>query len=334
MWQRRTATFLVGILVSGFLLWIAVRNVDFTSVVQFMQHARYWAAVPFTLCMVFFYWIRTWRWRILLGPIAAVRVSALFGPVMIGYGANFLLPFQLGEVARSVAAREKTGLRLMPIAFSIVVERLFDFIVILTALALALAVHDELPSWVSHLGIAAGAGVLCLICFTVLFTFRTEAVLGFVSVVVRYLPERARVYIVNQLRSGSRGLQAIRDRRMLLAAAVTSYAQWAVIAVCIWISLYAVRVQAAPETILLILALIVLGSSLPNAPGYLGSIQAGYVVALEATQQNPEQGIAASVFYHVIYAVTAIGMGLIALRSMSLSLRAVAKGTIKEDGSG
>lgn len=38
--------------------------------------------------------------------------------------------------------------------------------------------------------------------------------------------------------------------------------------VCLWIGRYRVHVRVGPETVLLILALIVPGSSLPNAPGY------------------------------------------------------------------
>jgi uncharacterized membrane protein YbhN (UPF0104 family) len=76
---------------------------------------------------------------------------------------------------------------------------------------------------------------------------------------------------------------------------------------------------------LLILALVVLGSSLPTAPGYLGSFQAGYVVGLEAIGGDPVQAMSASIFYHVIYAVTALSLGLIALRRSRLDWRTVTR---------
>jgi uncharacterized membrane protein YbhN (UPF0104 family) len=49
-------------------------------------------------------------------------------------------------------------------------------------------------------------------------------------------------------------------------------------------------------TVLLILALIVLGSSIPTAPGFPGSFQAGYVVGIEAINGDPVQGMSASIF--------------------------------------
>jgi uncharacterized membrane protein YbhN (UPF0104 family) len=74
-------------------------------------------------------------------------------------------------------------------------------------------------------------------------------------------------------------------------------------------------------TVLLILALIVLGSSIPTAPGFPGSFQAGYVVGIEAINGDPVQGMSASIFYHVIYAATALPLGMPAMRHSRLSWR-------------
>jgi len=286
-----------------------------------MRGANPAAIVPFTACLLVFYVIRTYRWKILLSPMSDVRTRELFGPVMIGYGANFILPFQLGEVARTMAAMDRTRLPFMPIAFSILVERLFDFLVILAALAISLSMHDRLPGYVTTFGLGIGAVVAAVIAAMVLFVLKTDAVLAGLERTIVFLPAKMSAAIMRQLRIGVAGLQSLRSRRVLLVAGMTSVVQWAFIALCIWVSLSAVGATVPVQTVLLILALIVIGSSIPTAPGYLGSFQAGYVVGIEAINGDPVQGMSASIFYHVIYAATALALGMLALRHSRLTWR-------------
>jgi hypothetical protein len=310
-----------GIAISAVLLWFAGRNTDLDEIWQTMRGANLAAVVPFTACMLVFYVIRTYRWKVLLSPISNVGTRDLFGPVMIGYGANFILPFQLGEVARTMAAMDSTRLPFTPIAFSILVERLFDFLVILAALAISLSMHDQLPGYVTTFGLSIGAVVAALIAIMVLFVLRTDFVLAGVERMIMFLPAGISAAIMRQLRIGVAGLQSLRSRRVLLVAGLTSVVQWGFIALCIWVSLLAVGVAVPVPTVLLILALIVLGSSIPTAPGFLGSFQAGYVVGIEAINGDAVQGMSASIFYHVIYAATALTLGMLALQHSRLSWR-------------
>ena len=329
MSRHRTGLLVGGIAISAFLLWLALRNVQADEFRKALVQADYRDLLPFTACLLAFYWVRTYRWRLLLGHISSVNTRDLFGPVMIGYGANFLLPFQFGEVARSFAARSRTKLPFMPIAFSVIVERLFDFVVILMALSLALAMHRQLPDYVASLGLMAALVVAVLIVASVLFALHTEPAIALVGRCLAVLPDALRDLILRQLRSGAKGLHSLLDRTIVLKVALVSIVQWTILLVCIWITLHAVGVTASVPTLLLILALVVLGSSIPNAPGYLGSIQAGYVLALEATNGDGSQGLAASVVFHMIYALTALGLGAYALRRASIDLR-----TVGESGNG
>lgn len=322
-----------GTVISAGLLWLALRNVDFAEVGRAMAGADYRLLLPFTAGLLVFYWVRTLRWKLLLQPVPGLTTRALLGPVMIGYCANFILPFQLGEVARSFAARSRTGLPVMPIAFSIVVERLFDLVVILLALALALLLHPDLPDYISSLGAVAAAGVGGFVACALLFASHTEAVLAAAAKVFAFLPVRLRRAALHHLRLGADGLHAIRSPRLIGAALAVSILQWLVLLGCIWISLAAVGVSAALPTLLLILALVVLGSSVPNAPGYVGTIQAGYVLALEATNGSAAGGLAASIVFHALYALTAVTGGALSLRQSRLELRKVSGLTAEASGS-
>jgi hypothetical protein len=315
---RRVTVLLIGIAISGLFLWIAGRDVHIGDILQSMRQTNLIAVLPFTFCLLIFYLVRTYRWKVLLSPVSNVTTRELLGPVLIGYGGNFILPFQLGEVARTVAAIDRTRLSFMPIAFSILVERVFDFVVILAALSVALLAHDGLPAFVATFGIGVGVAVGLAIALIALFVTRTERTLETLKTATAFLPHKMHMEVVNQLRVGATGLESFRSPRVLLIAAVTSIVQWWFIALCIWISLLAINLVVPITIILLILALIVLGSSIPTAPGYLGSFQAGYVIGIEAMHGDPSQAITASIFYHAIYAVSALLLGAFALKRSGL----------------
>ena len=332
MTTRRIAILFIGVAISALLLWLAGRDVALEDVLLALRDANPWAVLPFTLCLLVFYVIRTYRWKILLSPLTDARTRDLFGPVMIGYGGNFILPFQLGEVARTVAAMHRTRMPFMSIAFSILVERVFDFLIILAALSISLATHPELPSYVADVGTGVGIAVAAAIVFLVVFAVRPRYAVDAVERLAGFLPPRLRTLLVDQLSIGAEGLRSLRSRRVLIAAAVTSIAQWTFIAICVWISFWAIGSRVPVSTTLLIVALIVLGSSIPTAPGYLGSFQAGYVVGIGAIGGDPVQAISASIFYHVIYAVSALSLGLIAVRRSRLPFNRFTKKTAEPLG--
>jgi uncharacterized membrane protein YbhN (UPF0104 family) len=62
------------------------------------------------------------------------------------------------------------------------------------------------------------------------------------------------------------------------------------------------------------MVLTVIGVSLPTAPGYVGSIQLAFVLALKPAGVAPESALAASMFYHVLAYVSVVGGGLVFLR--------------------
>ena len=55
-------------------------------------------------------WVRAARWRVLLAPVKLVAAARLFPVVVIGYMANDVLPFRLGEVARCFVLRRREGI--------------------------------------------------------------------------------------------------------------------------------------------------------------------------------------------------------------------------------
>src|SRR5262245_33472365 len=148
-WVRLALCFLV----SAVCLYLAVRGMDFARTVQELKKS---SPVPI-LGAVFFlflsYWIRAYRWSYLLLPIKEISTPPLFRSTIIGAMGNYLFPFRAGEVMRAVSIGQNQNISKAAAFGSIVLERVFDGVVISLTPFLVLATVD-LPSWLMHVNIA------------------------------------------------------------------------------------------------------------------------------------------------------------------------------------
>lgn len=163
--MRRILFIAASILVSGFFLWLALRDVNIGEVVNNIRQADLgWLliSVVFTSAGL---WTRGIRWRGLLGykiPLGQAfhiwNISALVNQ----------LPLRAGEIARSLLAM-RAGVPLMTAATSIVVERLLDTLFVVMVLSFALSQSPLAPELATRS--AAFFGIASIIVFIVLLFF-------------------------------------------------------------------------------------------------------------------------------------------------------------------
>jgi uncharacterized protein (TIRG00374 family) len=292
---------LAGLVVGGLCAALALREISMAKLNAVLQAAELLWAAPFLLALFAFYWIKTLRWCQLLAPLVRVRTRELFAPVMIGYAGSALLPMQLGDVARSAIAAKQLRQPAFAMLVSIALERLFDLLGILFILAVALVLfRAQMPQVVITAGfwltLAIGAAAL----LGAAYVFFTPAFVRVTRVLAQRLPPTVTARLVAQVERGVHGLAAVRDLRLTAAALTTSLLQWLLMWCCVWLSLEAVAINLPPVAGLVVLVLTVIGISLPSTPGYFGSIQLAYVLALKPFGIDAENAFAASLFFHAL----------------------------------
>ena len=153
-----------GILAVG-LLYLALRGVDLTAVLQTLRTAKYVWLVPLSIITLLSHLVRTWRWRILIREIPAVRndprvdsptLKPIFYSLMVGYMVNYALP-RLGEVARAANLAAQSRLRFSSLLGTVVAERLLDAAVLLVATGGVFLLLFDRFATLSDLFIAPGA---------------------------------------------------------------------------------------------------------------------------------------------------------------------------------
>jgi uncharacterized membrane protein YbhN (UPF0104 family) len=163
--QKHWRVLAVGALVSGVVIYLIARQIDFALLWESLRTANYVWIMPAAALSVAGLFTRALRWRVLLGR--GLTLSRAFHIMNIAYMLNGVLPLRLGEVGRAwLASRGEDGVPVMRTASTIVVERLLDLLAVAVFIAIGLAlgpVPDALRTTGVLTSIAALGGVLFLV---------------------------------------------------------------------------------------------------------------------------------------------------------------------------
>src|SRR5688572_21745484 len=128
---KRWLVLALGFAISGVFIYLALRGLNLQAVWQDIQSAQYGWLIPGVGVYFIAVWARTWRWHYLLRPIKRIPLRSLFPVVVIGYMGNNVYPFRAGEVIRAYVLKRNHDVSISASLATIIVERIFDGLVML-----------------------------------------------------------------------------------------------------------------------------------------------------------------------------------------------------------
>jgi uncharacterized protein (TIRG00374 family) len=325
--RAHVRTALVLLLAAG-LLFLFLRNTDFSVVAAEMGRARADLLVASLLVTGLTYVLRAARWQYLLLPIGKVGLGLALKTTVIGFAATALLPARAGELLRPYLLARKAGFSATATFATIIVERLLDTITVVLLFAAYMLVFDTGMSTADattfgqiKLG-GAIAGAVSVVVLVVLFFLAghpgtlQRLTLGISKVLPASLAERA----TGLVRTFAEGLAIVRQPKRLAAAVVFSLPLWLSIAAGIWLVTRAFHIEMPFTGSFLIVALLVVGVAVPT-PGAVGGFH--YFYKLGATAffaASPDKAVGAALVLHAVSFVPVAIAGLILMAQEGLSL--------------
>jgi uncharacterized protein (TIRG00374 family) len=272
----------LGLAVTGLLLWWVLRGVDLLGVWTEVQGANFWLlGLAVTIATITFF-LRALRWKIILFPIhAGTTLRSRWAAVNIGFMANNLLPARMGEFARAYALSRLESIPFSGAFASLVVERFLDGLVIVFFMFLAMAspgFPSELPAGdVSLDGIIRGVMILlgALLTFMVLLLLFPRPLVRLAEWFARFLPQKLGNLMVAALHSFMDGLRVFRSPKLLSLAIVWSMAVWAWQSLAFWVAMRAFGIDVGYDVALFVNATVGFMVGVPAAPGFFGTFHAG-----------------------------------------------------------
>ena len=144
--------FWVGLLISIGFLYFALWGLRVENVWQALRAANYFWLLPGIAVYFLGVWARAWRWHYLLRPLKNIPTSTMFPIVAIGYMGNNIYPARAGEVLRAVVLKRRQGVPVSASLATIIVERIFDGVVMLAFVFLNLPELARLTGHSSFVG--------------------------------------------------------------------------------------------------------------------------------------------------------------------------------------
>ncbi len=315
-WRRITTGVLIGTIVAVLCLVFALQHVELWRLRRALEGAHFIFALPTLAAVFLFYRIKATRWSQLLSPSTRVTGNELFPAVIIGYAGNTLVPLQFGDVLRAGIAARRQKLPTAPVLVSIGLERVLDLITLLAPIGIALTVMPHVPPTLRNTTLLFSGMTIAALALFVFYVFWTSRFIAVIEKLCRYAPTRIADVILKQAALGVDGLAALRSVPLLGKVLLTSVVHWSLWVLAVWCSLRALHIDAPPVAALFATVFLVIGTNLPNSPGYVGSIQLAYVLALKPFGVPAEAALAASVFFHLLAYPSIVLVGLAYLRRL------------------
>jgi glycosyltransferase 2 family protein len=290
--------FWLGIGISLAFLYLALRGLHLEDLWGALQGANYAWLLPGVAIYFVAVWARAWRWHYLLRPVKAVSTQTMFPIVAIGYMGNNIYPARAGEVLRAVVLRRRTGISVSASLATIIVERVFDGVVMLAFVFLNLPELARLTTASGFVGSiqtlaiwGAAAFSAALAVFLVAAMFPLQAERGVVWLAERVVPARFRERLLGYAMRFLSGLECLRSPREALMIFVTSVVIWLLETGKYWFVMHAFPFEVSFFTLMLMNGIVNLATTIPSAPGYVGTFDAPGIAVLSA--YGVERAIAA-----------------------------------------
>jgi len=290
--------FWVGLALSGGFMYLALKGLNLSEIWEPLKSAMYWWLLPGVGVYFIGVWVRSWRWHYLLRPIKPVSTRKMFPIVAIGYMGNNIYPARAGEVLRAVVLKRKEEIPISASLATVIVERIFDGVVMLGFVFLNLPELATLTGTSGFIGNiqtlalwGAGAFLGALLIFILAAMFPVPAEKMIARLTGMFLPEKIRERVRDIIGKFLSGLESLRSPREALMVLLTSIVIWLLETGKYWFVMQAFDFQVSFFALMLMNGIVNLATTIPSAPGYIGTFDAPGIAVLSAF--GVDQGIAA-----------------------------------------
>jgi glycosyltransferase 2 family protein len=300
----------------GSLIWV-LRDFHVVRAVHDMANAD-WRLVLVGMALdVLSYGFQAIRWKLLLSPFGKVRTTRSVRSIFAGLFANLIFPLRPGEFLRSYLLSNSEGISLGRVLGSVGVERFVDLVIATAGLGIVSLVVT-LPRRFDRAADTLGVAILALLIVVVALVFYIEFRLG-----------RGKAQKTGERRVPGRVMQAM----IVLHAMGTAPSFYPAVAVsllipfcqamALWVLMHSYGLRLSLMAAVVVLLVINLGVSLPNAPANVGSYQFFCVLGLSIFQVDKSRATGFSIFAFIALTLPFVFLGFAALLRSGLSLRSM-----------
>lgn len=285
--------FWLGLIISALFLWWALHNLRLQDLWQALQGAQYVWLIPGVAVYFLAVWARAWRWHYLLRPLKKIPTRTMFPIVAMGYMGNNVYPARAGELLRAYVLRRREGISISASLATIFIERAFDGVVMLAFVFLNLSELARLTGESGFVGsiqslalVGVGIFVLAVALFLLMAIFPVQATKILHALIDRFVPHRFRETLKPFVERFLTGFVSLRSPADVIMVLVTSVVIWLLETCKYWFVMHAFPFEVSFFALMLMNGIVNLATTIPSAPGYVGTFDKSGIAVLEAYGVN------------------------------------------------
>src|SRR5688572_22806576 len=333
---------LLGVVISVALLWWTLRGESFREIWTVLRESNAALFILAAAVATLMFPLRAWRWRYILEPTAGrIPFGPLWRATAIGFMVNNVSPARAGELARAYVLSRETGrITFTASLASLVVDRVFDALVVLLLLLVVVSLPGfpadaTVGGWPMNRLLLAGA----LVAITALVALVLAALFPerMAQLWERALGRRAPRLMARGrdiLLSFGAGLKVLRDVRQSAIVFLWALLSWLVNGASFWIAFKAVGIDAPFTAALFLQSLLAVAVAAPSAPGFFGVFEASAKIALSVYGIDDTLAVSYALGYHLLGWIPITLIGFWYLAKMGLHLKDVGAGQQKTEDRG
>lgn len=297
--------FWLGVIISVLFMYLALRGLQFDQLWETLQTAQYLWLLPGIGMYFIAVWIRSWRWHYLLRPLKHIPTRTMFPIVAIGYMGNNIYPARAGELLRAVVLKRREEVPISASLATIIVERIFDGVIMLAFVFLNL---PELASLTSSSGFVgsiqtlatwgAAAFIGALLVFLLAAMLPETAESWSNKIIDLLLPFRWRDRVHDLANRFLAGLESLRSPKEVMMIFFTSMVIWLLETGKYWFVMHVFPFEVSFFALMLMNGIVNLATTLPSAPGYIGTFDAPGIALLKAYNVPSEIAVGYTLVLH------------------------------------
>jgi len=310
MTRRRWLHLLIGLLVSGTALVIALKDAKLDVLVRRLSDLR-WDLLILSGVIYFFIVIvfRALIVRTLLKHIRPVGVDVAYRYIFIGFLANNVLPFRLGEIVRPVLFGRRVMIPIAAVLAAMALERMLDMsmIAVLTGIS---SIVSPVPLKVK---LAAAVTAVAMITLFALLGYMAGRSISGKKLLPSWIPDKISGPLETQALAFARGLSSLREKKQFALAILCSACLWLAMIPVLHLRIHSFGLDLPFDAGLFMLVSLSFSLALPSMPGYVGVYHLAVVFAMGVYGVAREDAQALALFSHAIDLVTVSAVGFVCL---------------------
>ena len=271
---------LVIVVVTVVFSYIALSGINFSEVWRALRSCDYWWLIPALVAFGLGSVTRAMRWRSLFAPGRRPPPGTSLDATMIGYFYNNIMPARAGEAARVVVLTRRSAAPMVETVGTIVVERLYDVIVVL---AIFFVAQPWLPhvSWLRAAAIAAIALALVIASIVAVLVICGDRPLRLLLHPLRRLSLFSGDHLERIVVELAHGLSGLRNRQVAIEASLWTIIAWMLTALCAYLVSLAFHLHLPFPCGVLVAVAVGLSMILPSPPAAIGVFEGAAILALK-----------------------------------------------------